>query len=54
MVDDKTFNDILLLLRKGMTVQDISKELGIPKGLVYRVARNTGVTNNPDEKGKII
>ena len=53
-MDKKLFNDILLLLRKGMSVRDISIELEVPERLVYQVAIRSGNTNNPEKGGKII
>lgn len=53
-MDDKTYKDILILLKKGMSIKDISIELEIPVSLVYRVARQSGNTNNPEKGGKII
>ena len=38
-MDDKLYNDIMLLWRKGMTEKDIAYELEIPERIVYTVTK---------------
>ena len=38
-MDDKTFNEIAQLLRKGMTIKDIAAELELPVSLIIKVAK---------------
>ena len=52
-MDSKIFEDILLLLKKGMSVHDIAIELELPERVVYGVAKRSGNVNDPDNK-KII
>lgn len=52
-MDDKLYNDILMLLKKGMSVRDIAIELEIPERIVYKIAKKSGNNNDP-EGGKII
>lgn len=47
-MDDKLYNEIMLLLKKGMSVHDIALELEIPERIVYRIAKKSNNTNNPD------
>ena len=41
-MDDKLYNEIQQLLRKGMEPKDIAYELEIPERLVYGVIRKKG------------
>ena len=38
-MDEKLYNEILQLLKKGMTPKDISYELEIPERLVQNIVR---------------
>jgi len=49
-MDDKTYNDIQLLLRKGMEPKDIAYELEIPERLVFAVIRKKG--SNAESKNR--
>lgn len=50
-MDDKLYDEIVQLLRKGMTERDIAIELEIPERVVYGVARRRKSKNNPNEGG---
>lgn len=50
-MDDKLYDEIVQLLRKGMTERDIAIELEIPERVVYSVARRRKGKNNPNEGG---
>lgn len=43
-------NQINQLLQKGMTVKDISEELGVSEWLVFKVAKATNAYNDKDGK----
>ena len=47
-MDDKLYNEIVQLLRKGMTAKDISIELEIPERIVYQIEKKRG--NRDDER----
>lgn len=49
-MDDKIYNDIQQLIKKGMEPDDIAYELEIPKRLVYSVIRKKG--RNAESKSK--
>lgn len=49
-MDEKTYNDIQLLLKKGMEPKDIAYELEIPERLVYSVIRKKG--QNAENKNR--
>lgn len=38
-MDDKLYNEIMQLIRKGMEAKDIAYELEIPERLVYNLMR---------------
>lgn len=43
-------NQINQLLQKGMTVKDISEELGVSEWIVFKVAKATNAYNDKDGK----
>lgn len=45
-MDDKLYNEIQQLLRKGMEPKDIAYELEIPERLVYSIIRKKGKNEN--------
>lgn len=48
-MDDKLYNDIILLWKKGMTEKDIAYELEIPERIVYGVIKRRK-NNNAEER----
>lgn len=49
-MDDKLYNEIQQLIRKGMDCKDIAYELEIPERLVYSVMRKK--ERNAESKSK--
>ena len=49
-MDDKLYNEIQQLIRKGMEAKDIAYELEIPLKIVYSLMRKKG--QNAESKNK--
>lgn len=49
-MDDKLYNEIQQLIRKGMECKDIAYELEIPERLVYNIMRKKG--SNAEDKNR--